>query len=111
MQIAEMSILARIKQTEEDEENSESILEKYYEARRELETLRERVSSEFEDQIESLESTKRSLEKKVRPAPQNFLLFESFHRPYSLQTLKARGTTFTRLWLKCGRRLLNSGQR
>ena len=65
MQIAEMSILARIKQADESEENSESILEKYYEARRELETLRQRVSSEFEDQIESLESSKRSLEKKV----------------------------------------------
>ena len=66
MQIAEMSILARIKQADETEENSESILEKYYEARRELETLRQRVSSEFEDQIEALEATKRSLEKKVR---------------------------------------------
>lgn len=65
MQIAEMSILARIKQTEEGEEDSDSILEKYYEARRELETLRQRVSSEFEDQIESLGSSKRSLEKKV----------------------------------------------
>ena len=65
MQIAEMSILARIKQTEEGEQNSDSILEKFYETRRELETLRTRMSSEFEDQIESLESSKRSLEKKV----------------------------------------------
>ena len=60
-----MSILARIKQTEEGEENTDSILEKYYEAKRELETLRQRVNSEFEDQIESLESAKRSMEKKV----------------------------------------------
>ena len=65
LQIAEMSILARIKQTEEGEETSDSIVEKYYEAKRELETLRQRVSSEFEDQIESLQSAKRSLEKKV----------------------------------------------
>lgn len=65
MQIAEMSILARIKQSQEGEEDNESILEKYYETRRELETLRQRVASEFEDQIESLESSKRSLEKKV----------------------------------------------
>ncbi len=65
MQIAEMSILARIKQSEDGEANSDSIVEKYYEARRELETLRQRVASEFEDQIESLSSSKRSLEKKV----------------------------------------------
>lgn len=77
MQIAEMSILARIKQTEEGEENSDSILEKYYETRRELETLRQRVNSEFEDQIESLESSKRSLEKKVWKTPFEFLS-ESF---------------------------------
>ena len=67
MQIAEMSILARIKQSEEGEEEKEeqSILEKYYEARRELELLKQRITSEFEDQVESLESSKRSLEKKV----------------------------------------------
>ncbi len=68
MQIAEMSILARIKQSEEgrEAEQEESILEKYYEARRELETITQRITSEFEDQVESLESTKRSLEKKVK---------------------------------------------
>lgn len=65
MQIAELSILAAIKQSEGGEESNDSILEKYYEARRELETLRQRINSEFEDQIESLESSKRSLEKKV----------------------------------------------
>ena len=68
MQIAEMSILARIKQSEEgrEGEEEESILEKYYEARRELETITQRITSEFEDQIESLESSKRSMEKKVK---------------------------------------------
>lgn len=68
IQIAEMSILARIKQSEEgreDEVEEQSILEKYYEARRELETITQRITSEFEDQVESLESSKRSLEKKV----------------------------------------------
>lgn len=65
LQIAEMSILARIKMTEEGEADSDSIVEKYYEVRRELETLRQRVSSEFEDQLEFLQSSKRGLEKKV----------------------------------------------
>lgn len=61
-----MSILARLnKQSEEGEESSETVLEKYWETKRELETLRQRVSSEFEDEIERLESAKRSVEKKV----------------------------------------------
>lgn len=62
-----MTILARIKQTGEDgHESSEAVLEKYYEAKRELETLKQRVSSEYEDEIERLTSVKKGLEKKVR---------------------------------------------
>ncbi len=60
-----MSILARIKQDEEGDEGEGSVLEKYWEAKRELETLRQRISTEQEDVVERLESTKRSLEKKV----------------------------------------------
>ena len=43
------------------------MLEKYWETRRELETLRQRISTEYEDELERLESAKRSLEKKVGP--------------------------------------------
>ena len=60
-----MSILARIKQSEEGEEEEGSVLEKYWEARRDLETLRSRVKAEHEDELERLGSAKRSLEKKV----------------------------------------------
>ena len=61
-----MSILARLnKQSEDGEESSDTVLEKYWETKRELETLRQRVGSEFEDEIERLESAKRSVEKKV----------------------------------------------
>lgn len=66
LQVAEMTILARIKQTGDDgQESSETVLEKYYEAKRELETLKQRVGSEYEDEIERLTATKKSLEKKV----------------------------------------------
>ena len=60
-----MSILARIKQDEDGGEGEGSVLEKYWEAKRELETLRQRITTEHEDELESLKSTKRSLEKKV----------------------------------------------
>ena len=61
-----MTIIARIKQSGEDgQESSEAVLEKYYEAKRELETLKQRVSSEYEDEIERLTATKKSLDKKV----------------------------------------------
>ena len=59
-----MSIIARIN-NDQTEDDSETILEKYLETRRELESLRQRVSLEYEDEIERLESSKRSLEKKV----------------------------------------------
>ena len=66
LQVAEMTILARIKQSGDDgQESSETVLEKYYEAKRELETLKQRVGSEYEDEIERLTATKKSLEKKV----------------------------------------------
>ena len=66
LQVAEMTILARIKQTGDDgQESSETVLEKYYEAKRELEMLKQRVGSEYEDEIERLTATKKSLEKKV----------------------------------------------
>ena len=45
--------------------SSTAMLEKYWETRRELETLRQRISTEYEDELERLESAKRSLEKKV----------------------------------------------
>ena len=61
-----MTILARIKQSSEGgQETSEAVLEKYYEAKRELETLKQRVGSEYEDEIERLTAAKKSLEKKV----------------------------------------------
>ena len=66
IQIAEASILVRLRQSEEGEEGGEgAVLEKYYEARRELETLRQKISMEYEDEIEQLSDSKRSLEKKV----------------------------------------------
>ncbi len=64
LQIAEMSILARIK-SDYTSDNSETVMEKYLETRRELDTLRQRVSSEYEDEVERLESAKRTLEKRV----------------------------------------------
>ncbi len=64
LQIAEMSILARIK-NDQSSDNSETIIEKYLETRRELEMLRQRVSSEYEDEIERLEGSKRNFEKRV----------------------------------------------
>ena len=68
-----MTILARIKQTGDDgQESSETVLEKYYEAKRELETLKQRVGSEYEDEIERLTATKKSLEKKVRKTLRHF---------------------------------------
>ena len=62
-----MTIIARIKQSGEDggQDSSEAVLEKYYEAKRELETLKQRVGSEYEDEIERLTAAKKSLEKKV----------------------------------------------
>lgn len=64
LQVAEMSIMARIKNDQTDG-NSETIMEKYLDTRRELEMLRQRVSLDYEDDIERLEASKRSLEKKV----------------------------------------------
>ena len=67
LQVAEMTIIARIKQSGDDggQDSSEAVLEKYYEAKRELETLKQRVGSEYEDEIERLTAAKKSLEKKV----------------------------------------------
>ena len=39
--------------------------EKYWATRRELETLRQRIHSEHEDEIEKLQTAKKTLEKKV----------------------------------------------
>ena len=64
LQVAELSILDRIK-NDHSSDNSETVMDKYLETRRELETLRARVSSEYEDEIESLQSSKRILEKRV----------------------------------------------
>lgn len=41
------------------------MLEKYWETKRELETLRQRISTEHEDQVERLQHAKKVLEKKV----------------------------------------------
>jgi myosin-18 len=68
LQVAELSILARIKQSEEGEEstsNNEAVLEKYWETKRELETLRQKISTEHEDEIERLQHSKKVLEKKL----------------------------------------------
>ena len=93
LQIAEMSILARIKQTEDSEVGPEgssdgayianasltclllwsacamaslpAVLEKYHATRRELESLKQHLSSEHEDEIERLQTAKKSLEKRV----------------------------------------------
>ena len=40
-------------------------MEKYWETKRELETLRQRLSTERDDELETLRTSKRSLEKKV----------------------------------------------
>ena len=40
-------------------------MEKYWETKRELETLRQRLSTEKDDELETLRTSKRSLEKKV----------------------------------------------
>ena len=40
-------------------------LEKYWETKRELETLRQRLSTERDDELETLRTSKRSLDKKV----------------------------------------------
>ena len=42
-----------------------AVMEKYWEARRELETLRQRLKTEHEDEVERLEADKQRLEKKV----------------------------------------------
>ncbi len=41
------------------------MLEKYWETRRELEILRQRISTERDDELERLQHSKRSLEKRV----------------------------------------------
>ena len=40
-------------------------MDKYWETKRELETLRQRLSTERDDELETLQTSKRSLEKKV----------------------------------------------
>ena len=68
LQVAEMAIIAQIKRGGDGsggQDSSEAVLEKYYEAKRELETLKQRVGSEYEDEIERLTAAKKSLEKKV----------------------------------------------
>ena len=40
-------------------------MEKYWDTKRELETLRQRLSTERDDELETLQASKRSLEKKV----------------------------------------------
>jgi myosin-18 len=67
LQIAEVSILARIKQEEGDAELSPQggYMDKYWETKRELETLRQRLSTERDDELETLHASKRSLEKKL----------------------------------------------
>ena len=70
MQVAELSILARIKQSEGSEagsgaQDSEAVLEKYWETKRELETLRQHLSTDYEDKAERLNTAKKNLEKKV----------------------------------------------
>ena len=70
MQLAELSILVRIKHPESSEpgseaQDSEAVLEKYWETKRELETLRQRLSTDYEDTIERLNTAKKNLEKKV----------------------------------------------
>lgn len=42
-----------------------AVLEKYWETKRELETLRQRISTEHEDEIERLKHAKKVLEKRV----------------------------------------------
>ena len=40
-------------------------MDKYWETKRELETLRQRLSTERDNELETLHASKRSLEKKV----------------------------------------------
>ena len=67
--MAQKDILHRIEHTGEDgievtEENA-ILMEKYRSAQRELEGLRLRLSSEREEDLESLQTAKRNLDKKV----------------------------------------------
>ena len=59
-----------------------AVLEKYWETRRELETLRQRISTEHEDELERLQHAKKNLEKKVSiyiyDSSKSFLFFLSF---------------------------------
>ena len=75
LQVAEMAIIAQIKRGgDSGQDSSEAVLEKYYEAKRELETLKQRVGSEYEDEIERLTAAKKSLEKKVGVARLAFMV-------------------------------------
>ena len=75
LQVAEMAIIAQIKRGGDGgQDSSEAVLEKYYEAKRELETLKQRVGSEYEDEIERLTAAKKSLEKKVGVARIAFMV-------------------------------------
>eukprot|EP00731_Ephydatia_muelleri_P023185 Em0015g768a len=68
LQLAQMNILAKMKEPEPGDGNktSDSVLEeKYWATRRELETLRQRIHSEHEDEIEKLQTAKKTLEKKL----------------------------------------------
>ena len=69
VEMAQKDILHRIEHTGEDgievtEENA-ILMEKYRSAQRELEGLRLRLSSEREEDLESLQTAKRNLDKKV----------------------------------------------
>ena len=69
-QMAELRILARMKQSEgsisgSQAQDSEAVLEKYWETKRELETMRQHLSTDYEDKIERLNTAKKNLEKRL----------------------------------------------
>ena len=64
------------------------MLEKYWETRRELETLRQRISTEHEDELERLESAKKSLEKRVHLSLNLPLFTMTFHLGPLLHSLE-----------------------
>jgi myosin-18 len=71
VELAQINILHRIHQSEtgedalDDTEENSMLLEKYRRAQREIESLKMRVSSEHEEEIDGLLNAKRNLDKKI----------------------------------------------
>ena len=74
-------------------------MEKYWETRRELETLRQRISTEHEDELERLQHAKKNLEKKVSVYMSlqiHFILSLSLSRTHQLADQEAESDDLRR---------------